>query len=454
MSLLTDYLIPFVIALGALVFFHEYGHYFVARLCGVKVLRFSIGFGKPLLQWHTGADRTQWVLAGIPLGGYVKMLDEREGEVAPEELPRAFNRQNVYKRIAIVAAGPLANLLLAVVLYWALFVHGTEELRARVQVVPETLAAQAGLVDGEEILRVEDEAVQSGSEMRWALLRRALENAPTEITVRTPEGDVRQAVIDFAPLDLNSGDADLLARAGLTPWDPPTPPVIGEVQPDSAAERAGLRAGDRFVAMDDQPLQTWRDLVEYVADHAGATVQARIERDGQQETVPVTLDTVPNSDPPRGRIGVKIQLSQDVLDQMFTQVSYPVGTALARALARTWDTSVLSLKMIGRMFLGEVSWKNLSGPITIADFAGKSAQMGWMPYLSFVALISISLGVLNLLPIPVLDGGHLLYYAAEIIKGSPVSERALELGQRIGLALLAVMMILAFYNDLARLFTS
>ncbi|MBR4876655.1 MAG: RIP metalloprotease RseP, partial [Rhodocyclaceae bacterium] len=229
MSLLTDYLIPFVIALGALVFFHEYGHYFVARLCGVKVLRFSIGFGKPLLQWHTGADRTQWVLAGIPLGGYVKMLDEREGEVAPEELPRAFNRQNVYKRIAIVAAGPLANLLLAVVLYWALFVHGTEELRARVQVVPETLAAQAGLASGEEILRVEDEPVQSWSEMRWALLRRALENAPTEITVRTPEGDVRQAVIDFAPLDLNSGDADLLARAGLTPWDPPTPPVIGEV---------------------------------------------------------------------------------------------------------------------------------------------------------------------------------------------------------------------------------
>lgn len=450
---LLEYIIPFLLALGVLIFIHEFGHYAVARACGVKVLRFSIGFGTPLVKWVRGADRTEWVIAAFPLGGYVKMLDEREGDVPAADLGRAFNRQPVGRRFAIVAAGPLANLLLAVLLYWGLFVGGAEELKPRLALDPgESIAQRAGIVDGDLVTHVDDEAVRSWGELRWALLRHALDQRRVVLKVRTATDVEAFRELDFSGLAIDDGETDLIARIGLKPWRPRIEPVIGQVMAGSAADRAGLQKGDRFVSLDGADLDAWSELVERVRDKAGVPLRGEVLRDGVSVPFVVTPDGVEEGGARIGRIGVSVEESALARSEMFTVVRYGVGESLAKAFSRTWDTSVLSLKMMGRMLIGEVSWKNLSGPVTIADYAGQSAKLGWTHYLAFVALISISLGVLNLLPIPVLDGGHLLYYTVEIIKGGPVSERVMEIGQQIGLAALAMLMAFAFYNDLMRLF--
>jgi len=450
---LLDYLIPFLLGLGLLILVHELGHYLVARFCGVKVLRFSIGFGRPLVRWTAGADRTEWALGAFPLGGYVKMLDEREGTVAPEELHRAFNQQSVQRRFAIVAAGPLANFALAIVLYWGLFVGGTQELKPRLAVTSEaaSVAVQGGVRDGDLVIAVDDEPVRSWQELRWALVRHALDARQVTLHVRTAENIDAYRHLDLSRMKIEDGERDLIADLGLRLWRPHIDPVVGKVVEGAAGARAGLLPGDRFVTLDGKPVVSWVEVVERVREHPGTELAAEIERSGGTVAITLVPDAVEEQGRRVGKIGVAVAAPTEKDDSVFVLVHYGPADALVKALTQTWDTSVLSLKMIGRMLTGEVSWRNLSGPVTIADYAGQSAKLGLGHYLKFIALISISLGVLNLLPIPVLDGGHLLYYLIEIIKGGPIPERIMEIGQQIGLILLAMLMAFAFYNDINRL---
>ncbi len=442
----------FVVALALLIVIHEYGHYLVARLAGVKVLRFAIGFGRPLWSRRAGADRTEWALCAFPLGGYVKMLDEHEAPVAPQELHRAFNRQSVWRRMAIVVAGPMANLLLAVVLYWVLFVHGVQEPKPMVGAPePGSVSASAGLQHGDTVLRINDEAVASWQDLRWLLLKLAVDRQAARLEVLGRDGRARSHTIDLASFEAQGFEGDPLARMGLRIYRPDVEPVIGKVLEGSVAAHAGLLAGDRVIAIDERSIRTWDELVGSVRAHPGAALRLRIERAGTDLEIALTPEAVQQDGGRFGRIGASARIDPRALESLITTVRYDPGRALTLAFARTWDTSLFSLKMLGKMLVGEVSWRNLSGPVTIADYAGQSAQLGAAAYLSFIALISISLGVLNLLPIPLLDGGHLMYYVVELFKGSPVSERVMELGQRLGLTLLLFLMAFAFYNDINRL---
>lgn len=449
---ILEYLIPFVLALGLLILAHELGHYLIARACGVKVLRFSIGFGRPLLRWTTGADRTEWAIAAFPLGGYVKMLDEREGEVPPAELHRSFNRQSVWRRFAIVAAGPLANFLLAIVLYWGLFATGTEELKPRLALTDgPSIAASAGVREGDLVAAVDDEPVRSWPELRWVLLRHALDAREVTLQVHTAEGGEALRRLDLSGVEVDDGENDLIAAIGLRPWRPLIPPVVGRIIPEGAAAAAGIREGDRFVSLAGEPVTSWVDLVERVRSSPGEPLPVRLMRGDTPVDTTLVPEVSEDSGERVGKIGVAVAEPPGGREEMFAVVRYGPVDGLSKAMVQTWETSVLSLKMIGRMLTGEVSWKNLSGPVTIADYAGQSAKLGLSHYLKFIALISISLGVLNLLPIPVLDGGHLLYYVIEIIKGGPIPERVMEIGQQIGLVALAMLMAFAFYNDITRL---
>ncbi|PWB57066.1 MAG: RIP metalloprotease RseP [Nitrosomonadales bacterium] len=451
MSLLFT-LAAFALALGVLIVVHEQGHYWVARWCGVKVLRFSIGFGKPLAVWKSGRDGTEWVLAAFPLGGYVKMLDEREGEVAPHELPRAFNRQPVWRRILIVAAGPVANFLLAIALYWFLFISGVPGVKPILgQPAPASPAALAGFQPGEVMTSIDGEAVVTWQDARWLLLRRVMEKQGVRIETRNERGEIQFHILETASLTAEDLDGDFLEKLGLTHFRPLLRPVIGKLVPDGAGAKAGLQAGDEITAVNGQAVERWEDLVQWVRDHPERALSFEIRRGKQLLTMQVRPAAATEQGKVVGKVGAAPQVDAELGRKLLTEVRYPPVQALGAALHKTWDTSVFSLNMLGRMVLGDVSLKNISGPITIADYAGQSAHMGWLPYLSFLALISISLGVLNLLPIPLLDGGHLMYYMAEILKGSPVSERAMEIGQQVGMALLMALMAFAFYNDINRL---
>ena len=446
--------VAFVVALGVLIVFHELGHYCVARLFDVKVLRFSIGFGKALWTTHRGPDRTEWVIAALPLGGYVKMLDEREGPVAPAEAHRAFNRKSVWRRIAIVVAGPVANFLLAIAFYWMLFVGGVQEARPIVG-APDagTAAAAAGLQRGETILEINEEPMASWQQVRWRLLQLAVEKQSARLEVIDSKRHLALRTLDLSAFDLEGFDSDPLARLGLRLDRPDIAPVIGKLVPGGVAEEGGLRPGDRVARIDGNPVRTWEEVVKAVTGRPGETMRFEVERGGDAIEIRLQPRKVKENGETIGRIGAAPQIDPAAMKNLLTLVRYPPAAALAMALTRTWETSTFSLKMLGKMVIGEVSWKNLSGPVTIADYAGQSAQMGIGAYVAFLALISISLGVLNLLPIPLLDGGHLLYYVVEIFKGSPVSERVMELGQRLGLTLLLFLMAFAIYNDFNRLLT-
>ena len=453
MSLINT-VVAFIVALGVLIVVHEYGHYLVARLCGVKVLRFSVGFGRPLALWRRGPDRTEWVIAAIPFGGYVKMLDEREGAVAPEELHRAFNRQSVWRRLAIVVAGPTFNLVFAVLVYAGLFMYGLPEARpVLAEPPPGSVAAAAGLHSQDTVQAVEGVAITTWQELRWRVLQAALQRESLRLEMQTGRGNLAEATLDLRGYPTDEVETDALERVGLRLYRPPLEPVIGQVVAGNPAERAGLAAGDRIVRAGDKRIDTWDSLVAEVRAHPGKALQLLVESDGKTRMVELTPESVASGDQRIGRIGAAPFIPPAHAEKMLVTVRHGFFGSLAKGLAKTWDISSFSLKMLGRMLVGELSWKHLSGPVTIADFAGQSAQAGWISYLTFLALISISLGVLNLLPIPLLDGGHLMYYAIEIVKGSPVSDRAMELGQRVGLALLLVMMAFAFYNDLNRLLT-
>ena len=450
------YLGAFGLALGLLIIAHELGHYLVARWCGVKVLRFCIGFGKPILSRRFGADGTEWSLAAVPLGGYVKMLDEREGPVAPDELPRAFNQQTVARRFAIVAAGPIANLLLAVLLYWGVFLQGVEEFRPVLgPAVPGSLAASAGFAEGDLVTMLDGKPIVTWTEFRWALLQQAMQGEAVKVEVINPRREISLRRMDLKSIDTRELEGDVLQKIGLQLYHPQLQPVIGKVLEGSPGALAGLKPGDRIRRIDGQDISSWSQLVTTIRGAAGRTLNLGVERSGHAFNVSVVPAAAQEQGQSVGRIGVGVEeLPGAERDRLITMVRYSPAEALGKAFAQTWQTASFSLRIMGRMLLGEVSWHNLSGPVTIADYAGQSARMGLIPYIKFLALISISLGVLNLLPVPILDGGHLMYYIAEVIKGRPVSERALEIGQRIGLVLLGMLMAFAFYNDISRIFSS
>ena len=438
----------FLIAIGVLVVVHEFGHYVAARLAGVKVLRFSVGFGNPLISRRFGPDRTEWALATLPLGGYVKMLDEREGEVPAAEAHRSFNRATVWRRIGIVVAGPIANFLLAIVFYWVLFLHGMPALKPLIGEPPAgTAAAQAGLVAGDEIRSVNGADTLSFQDLRLNLLRAGVTGGP--LTLRLADG--RSVQLHASPMETENLERDPLRPLGIVHYQPVIAPVIGKLLRDGAAMRAGFQAGDRLIAANGESVVNWQDWVQLVRQHPAKPLRIEYERQGQRGELTVVPDAVEEAGQRIGKIGAGPQVDESVLDALMTEVRYGPLEALGQGVAKTWDMSLFTLEMMGRMVLGQVSWRNLSGPLTIADYAGQSATLGWISFVGFLALVSVSLGVLNLLPIPLLDGGHLMYYVAEVFTGRPVSERTMEIGSRIGMALLLLLMSFALFNDLQRL---
>lgn len=449
-------LLAFIVTLGILITVHEYGHFQVARWFGVKVLRFSIGFGKPLYQRKIGKDQTEFVLAAFPLGGYVKMLDERETaqdiSIHETDLPRAFNRQSVWKRIAIVTAGPVANLLLAILIYWVLFMHGVTGLKPVLgEITSGTPAAQASIKAGGVIREVANEPVASWQDVRWLLLQASAEASSVSLKVLYEDREHHLHQLTIPKSD--DIEQDILQQLGLNPFRPAVPAIVGEVIEGSAAEAARLVAGDRVLQVDGQPIAQWDDLVNIVRKNPGKQLKLIIKRGDAELPLVITPEVVEENGIEVGRIGAAYQMNESDLKQFLVHTHYGPLEALSRAVGKTWETSVFSLKMLGNMITGAVSWKGLSGPVTIASFAGQSADAGWKTFLGFLALVSISLGILNLLPIPVLDGGHLLYYMVEIVKGSPVSEQVMEVGYRIGFVLLGLLMACALYNDITRLIT-
>ena len=447
--------LSFLATVAILVVIHEYGHYLAARACGVKVLRFSVGFGHPLWLRRFGRDRTEWSIASVPLGGYVKMLDEREGDVAPQERHRAFNNQTVGKRIAIVLAGPMANFLLAFVLYWALFVIGQPGTKPIVDAPAiGTPAAAAGFERGDTVLAIDGMRTQAWSDVYWQLFKQAVKREAIDIEVRTAAGREVTRRIDARGISTDDLDKDLMPRLGFKALGLKLDPVIGRVIEGGVAQKSGLLAGDRVVAIDGAEVRGWGDLVARVRAGAGKNLEFTIERGGARLERRVTPESASDGAASVGRIGIGLSAEQEArIAESSTIVRYGPLESVGRAAARVWEVSIFSLQMLWRMVTGDVSWKNLSGPLTIADYAGQTARLGLVWYLGFLAVISVSLGVLNLLPVPLLDGGHLLYYVVEIVQGSPVSERVMEFGQRIGLALLLALTLFAFYNDINRLLT-
>jgi regulator of sigma E protease len=440
-----------LIALGVLVTFHEFGHFWVARRCGVKVLRFSVGFGTPLLRWH---DRhgTEFVVAAIPLGGYVKMLDEREGEVPAELLGQSFNRKSVRQRFAIVAAGPIANFLLALLFFWFIAMLGTQQVRPVIgQVLPGTPAAEAGLQSGQEILAVDGKAVNGWGAVNLQLIRRLGETGTLQVRVGEPDSTVESDYqITLSAWLRGADEPDPIQSLGLQPWRPAVPAVLAHIDPSGPAQTAGLRSGDRLLSLDGIALRDWQDLVEQVRARADQPVVLKIEREGQLLSLPVQLAGRGDGEARSGYLGAGVS-GVDWPAEMLREIRYGPLDSMWQSVQRTWSMSALTLDSLGKMLFGELSVKNLSGPITIAKVAGTSAQSGLADFLNFLAYLSISLGILNLLPIPVLDGGHLLFYLYEWVRGKPLPEKVQAWGMQIGITLIIGVMVLALFNDLGRL---
>lgn len=447
-------LIAFLVALTLLVFVHELGHYLVARFFDVKVLRFSIGFGKPLLRWTVGRDRTEWALAAIPLGGYVRMLDERETPDTPipaELLPRAFNRKPLPQRAAIVAAGPIANFLLAILLYAILGWIGVREPAPIVDApAPQTLAAQAGLQHGDRIVSIDGAEVRSWNDLRLKLLDPLIDRRAAELRVER-DGAANTLPLDLSSLSARDAERDFLDLIGMRLAAGEV--AVASLVEGSAAQRAGLAAGDQLLSVDGKRIGRAADLIAAVKAAPERELRLLVRRGADEITLNVVPQPVAGEGEDSGRTIGRIGAALQDRVQMDT-VRYGPVESLWQGTQQTWDMSVFTLRMLGRMVTGELSLRNLSGPVTIADLAGQSARVGWFAYLNFLALISISLGVLNLLPIPVLDGGHLVYYALEAARGRPLSERFLELTQKAGLAVIMMMMVVALFNDITRLFGS
>lgn len=442
----------FVVAIGVLVTVHEFGHFWVARKVGVRVLRFSIGFGKPLWRRQANPEATEFVVAAIPLGGYVKMLDEREGEVPAGQRDQAFNRKPLGSRVAVVVAGPLFNFLFAIVAYWLTFVTGVPGMKPVIDVpASDSVAARAGLELRDEIVSVDGEVTPTWNTAVIALLDGALDHRSVTLEVQALDGGRRNVVLRLEEADELLGRGDLLRKLGLSPWRPPVPAVIDKVIAGGAAEAAGLESGDRILRADGEDIDEWSHWVDYVRDRPGKTIATEVERDGTVVMLALRPDAVEMDDSTVGRIGASVHIPEELGSSLRTVVRYGPLQSIGEALAKTWRMTELTVRTLWKMLIGQASVENISGPISIAQYAGYSAQIGFASFLGFLAIVSISLGVLNLLPIPVLDGGHLLYYAIEFIKGSPVSEQTEIVGQKIGIALLLVLMTLAIFNDFNRL---
>ena len=451
------YLIWFVVAVGLLVTVHEFGHFWVARRLGFKVLRFSIGFGRPLLTRVAGADRVEYVVAAVPLGGYVKLLDEREGPVEPRDLPRSFTHRPPWQRILVLLAGPLFNILFAVIVLWAmLWVNGVTEVRAKVgDVTTGSIAARAGLRSGDEIRAINGAAVTGQRDVVFDLLDAMSGRGQALLTVRGAAGEQRQAnlsVADPGERRRLTEPAELFRGLGFQFWTPPVPPVLGPVTPDGPAARAGLAAGDRIVAIDSVAVNDFRQIVDYISARPGERVNIEYRRGGATRSVQVTVASEEGAGRRIGRIRVQQPAGVSYPPDMLLHTELGVFGALTRAGGEAWNMTMLQARLFWRMVLGRVSLKNLSGPLSIAEFAGDSAEAGVASFMSFLVLISLSLGFLNLLPIPILDGGQILFQLVEWLKGSPLSDRAQALGQQVGIALLIVLMGVALYNDIARQF--
>lgn len=450
-------MVAFIIAIGILVTIHEFGHYWVARKMGVKVLRFSIGFGKPLWKKVAGEDATEYVLAAIPLGGYVKMLDEREGDVDAADLDRAFNRKSVWARIAIVLAGPLANLILAVFLYWLVFIVGITGV-APIVGAPEgeSPAAAAGFESGDKIVAIADRRTPTWDTVYVALLDAIVDNTEVlDINVETENGVSARRPLAIDSTELLASQGDIVRKLGLQRWWPDVDPVIGGVVPDGAAEAAGLEVGDRILTSDGVEVGSWGDWVRIIRASPEKALVLEVQRGGGIEEITLTPARLEREGGDIGFIGARETQSQAVIDEKLRTVErYGPLQSVGKALQRTWDMITVSIGMIGKLFTGEASLKNtVSGPISIAQFAGQSVSVGIDHYINFIALVSISLGIFNLFPVPMLDGGHLVYYAVEAVTGKPVSEKVQIVGQQVGLALLGTLMVFVFYQDILRLVT-
>ncbi|MEJ2592297.1 MAG: sigma E protease regulator RseP [Candidatus Thiodiazotropha sp.] len=444
-------ILSFLVALAILITVHEFGHFWVARKLGVKVLRFSIGFGRPLWMRRGKRDDTEYVIAAVPLGGYVKMLDEREAPVDSSEQARAFNRQSLPVRSAIVVAGPMFNFLFAILAFWFIFVTGDTGLKPLVgEVTPDSPAAQAGFQPGDRILSIAGDPTPSWENVAYALLSQSMDQPSLPVLVRTESGAERQRWLKTEGLQELAENGEVLKNLGLNPSRPLLPPVIGEILPGEPASEAGLQSGDRILSVDGTEIKDWPQWVEYVRARPGQTLQVTIERQGQPLDIALTPQLKSDGGKPYGRIGAGVEVPEGLMDSYRSVVRYGPIDALGHAVTKTWDLSSLMLRMLGKMAVGEVSVKNLSGPISIADSAGKSASYGLSYFIKFLAVVSVSLGVLNLLPIPVLDGGHLFFFLVEAVKGRPLSERFVEQGQKIGMLILLAIMSLAFYVDINR----
>ncbi|MCW9058057.1 MAG: RIP metalloprotease RseP [Gammaproteobacteria bacterium] len=444
-------LLWFLVAIGVLVTIHEFGHFWVARRLGVKVLRFSIGFGRPLWTRRFGRDDTEFVIAAVPLGGYVKMLDEREAPVPPRDLERAFNRKPVGTRMAVVVAGPLFNFLFAIVAYWLMFVTGVPGIKPVVGAIePASYAANAGFHEGDEILAIDDRPVASWDMALVELLEAALDRRESEVDVDSPERGRRLLVLDLrdAPEILDKGG--VLQNLGLSPWVVQLAPVIERTLEGGAAAAAGLQPGDRILSADGQTIEHWSEWVSYVRERPGQAIALRVERGDTELAMRLVPEAVEEEGATFGRIGAYVQVPEGG-HPLRTLVRHGPLESIPQALDKTWSMTTLTLRTLWAMLTGRASVENISGPISIAQYAGISATIGMAYFLGFLAVVSISLGILNLLPIPILDGGHLMYYCIELFKGSPVSEATQALGQQVGIFLLLALMVLAFYNDLVRL---
>ena len=464
----------FIATIGILVTFHEYGHFIVARRLGFKVLRFSVGFGKPFYRWKgrtpsspsvSGAPEsaaTEYWLSSIPLGGYVKLLDEREGPVPAAERHMAFNRRPIPHRIAVLAAGPGFNFLLAIMAYWLMFVTGVPSLKAFVgDISPGSTAAQAGLAEYDEILAIGGRPTPTWEAATLAILDELLSDGRIDMTVEGADGQARAVELDVRGREAELTEPESLwAGLGFSPG--PLPPVIGDLAPDGPAERAGLLRGDRLLSADGEPIDNWGTWVEFIRARPDTTVSVLVQRDGQNRRLTLEIGSVlVQRDGQEPDLTLEIGSEEQDMQvigrigagaDLFVEQRYGAIEAIPRGIAKTWEMSALTLRMLGRMVVGDVSVRNISGPITIAAFAGDSARAGLSAILSFLAIVSVSLGILNLLPVPLLDGGQIVYQLVEWVKGSPMSERSLVVGQQLGLVMLFVLMSFAFYNDLSRIF--
>lgn len=442
-------LLGFVVAISVLVCFHELGHFWMARRLGVKVLRFSLGWGKPV--W-TRIDRqgVEWSLGPYPIGGYVKMLDEREGPVAEHERAQAFNRQSVRNRIAILFAGPAFNFLLAIALYWVMFLVGVPGMKPVLAEPPaQTAAARAGLHAGDEVLAIDGTRLTTWTELRTELIDRVLGAPSLRLAVRDSAGATRNVEVNLS--GVRPDPLFLFDDLGLNSFQPKLPPVIDQVESGSAAARAGLETGDRVLAVEGKPIEDWTQLVQMVRERPGQVVSIEIDRAGSKQTLSAVLARSDDQGRAVGRLGAGVSMPEQLWQDLRAERQLGPIAAIPAAIGQTWTMTQLTLRMLWRMVLGDVSVKNVSGPIQIAQVAGYSAQIGLISFLSFMAVVSVSLGVLNLLPVPLLDGGHMLMFAIEGIKGKPLSERVQATAQYVGLGFIAMLMMLALFNDIMRL---